>query len=259
MSAVRHSIVLTGRELLHWRREPWAPVFAVLFSLMTLLMFRYLFGGAIAVPGTAYVDYLVPGLLALTMMFGVESTMTAVATDSRRGVTARLRSLPIAAASVPVSRAAADLASSAVQLVVLAGAGLLVGWRPDAGAADLLAAALLLLWLRAAVLWLGIWLGLTFRSEQAVVAVQVLVWPAAFLSGVFVPTASMPGWLGALAAWNPVSATAAAVRELVGGPGAEAASSSLAGDPVLVAVVWPAVLLVVFVPLSARAFRRLGG
>jgi ABC-type polysaccharide/polyol phosphate export permease len=255
MTALRHSWILTQRELLHWRREPWGPLFSLLFSLMTLLMFRFLFGGAIEIPGGgAYVDFLVPGLLALAMLFGVESTMTAVAVDTRRGVTDRLRSLPISAAGVPLARAAADLLSSAAQLIVLMIAGVLVGWRPEVTTTSAIATVALLLWLRLAVLWLGIWLGLRFRSEQAVVAVQVLVWPAAFLSGVFVPTDTMPSWLGAVAAWNPVSLTATAVRELVGAPipGAMSGPAAMIG-----AVVLPAMILAVFVPLTARAFRTL--
>lgn len=245
MSALTHTLALTGRELTHWKREPWGPLFNLLFSVMTLVMFLYLFGGAIDVGGR-YVDYLLPGLLALTMMFGVESTMTAVATDARRGVTDRFRSLPVAAGVVPASRLLADLLNSAVQLAALMAIGLAFGWRPEGGPVALVVAVGLLLWLRAAMLWLGIWLGLQFRSEQAVMAVQVLVWPAAFLSGVFVPTDTMPAWLGALAAWNPVSVTAQAVRDLVTG-----------GDAALLgAVAVPAALMVVFVPLAVRSFRR---
>jgi ABC-2 type transport system permease protein len=259
MRALEHSLVLTHRELLHWRREPWAPLFSVLFSLMLLLMFAYLFGGAVSlgVGGSVdYLDYLVPGILALTMLFGVETTMTSVALDSRRGVTDRLRSLPIDAVTVPVARASADLVSSAVQLAVLLAASLALGWRTAAGPADLLVAVLLLLWLRLAVLWVGIWLGLTFRSEQAVASIQVLVWPVAFLSGIFVPTTTMPGWLEAAATWNPVSATAAATRELVG-VSELGAAGVLHEHALLAAAVWPAAILVVFVPLATRTFRNL--
>lgn len=258
MSTLQHSLVLTRRELVHWRREPWAPLFAVLFSLMLLLMFAFLFGGAVSLPGGGdYLDYLVPGILALTMLFGVETTMTSVALDSRKGVTDRLRSLPISGVTVPLARAAADLVSSAAQVTVLLVAALALGWRTSADPAGILVAVGLLLWLRLAVLWLGIWLGLTFRSEQAVAAIQVLVWPVAFLSGIFVPTTTMPSWLAAVAAWNPVSATATATRDLLEVPDT-AAGGVLTEHALVAATVWPAALLLVFVPLSAHAFRNLG-
>ena len=260
MRTLEHSLVLTRRELLHWRREPWAPLFSVLFSLMLLMMFAYLFGGAVTLGAgrddVDYLDYLVPGILALTMLFGLETTMASVALDSRKGVTDRLRSLPISAVAVPLARASADLVSSAVQVAVLVGASMAIGWRTAADPLAVLAAVALLLWLRLAVLWVGIWLGLTFRSEQAVAAIQVLVWPVASLSGVFVPTTSMPAWLAALATWNPVSATAAATRDLLAvpelGTGAVVAEHAL-----LAAVAWPAALLLAFVPLTARTFRAL--
>lgn len=256
MSALTQSWVLTQRELRHWRREPWTPVFGVLFSVMLLLVFGYLFGGAIALPGGGdYLPYLVPGMLALSMMFGVEATMGAVTQDSKRGITDRFRSLPISSVGVPAGRAGADLLNSVLQLAVLMVGGLLVGWRVDS-AYGALAAAGLLLWLRFAVLWLGIWLGLTFRGEGAFMAVQVLVWPLGFLSNLFVAPETMPGWLAALAQWNPVSATAAAVRELCGNP-TGATEGVLADHAVLLALAWPAALTAVFLPLAARAYRRL--
>ena len=115
----------------------------------------------------------------------------------------------------------------------------------------------LLLWLRFAMLWLGVFLGLAFRSEGSMMAVQVLVWPIGFLSGVIVPPETMPGWLGAVADLNPVSATAAACRELFGNPSG-ITEGLLADHALLLAMAWPAVLTAVFVPLSVRAFRRLG-
>ncbi|GAA4816556.1 ABC transporter permease [Nocardioides caeni] len=227
---------------------------------MLMLVFGYLFGGAVALPGGGdYLAYLMPGMLAMTMMFGVEATMSAMTNDSRKGITDRFRSLPISGVAVPLGRAGADLANSALELAVLMVGGLLIGWRAGGTIGETLLAVGLLLWLRLAVLWLGIFLGLTLRGEGATMAVQVLVWPIAFLSGVIVPSATMPAWLGALADLNPVSATAAACRELFGNPtGISGADGLLADHALLAAVVWPAVLLAVFVPLAARAYRRLG-
>ncbi|MDZ5661692.1 ABC transporter permease [Nocardioides sp. S-58] len=257
-STARESWLVTGRDLRHWLRDPWTPVFGMAFSVMLVLVFGYLFGGAVALPGGGdYLAYLLPGMLALSMMFGVESTMAAMATDSRRGVMDRFRSLPMSGVAVPLGRAMADLLNSAVQLAVLMGGGLLIGWSVSGSLLDAFVAVGLLLWLRFAVLWLGIFLGLAFRSEGAMVAVQVLVWPIGFLSGVIVPPETMPGWLGVVADLNPVSATAAACRELFGNPSG-ITEGLLADHALLLAVAWPAVLTAVFVPLSVRAFRRLG-
>jgi ABC-2 type transport system permease protein len=256
---VRQTWIITLRDLKHWQREPWTPLFGIAFMIMLVLIFGYLLGGAISVPGGGdYLPYLMPGMFALAMLFGLESTMSAVTDDAGRGITNRLRSLPISGMAVLGGRAAADMANSALQLAVLMIGGLVVGWRADAGAGSVLLAIALLLWLRFSLLWLGILLGLTFRGEGAVAAVQVLVWPIGLLSNVLVAPGTMPGWLGFLAEWNPVSATAAACRELFGNP-TGATGGILADHALLLAALWPLVLTVVFVPLSVRAFRRLGG
>jgi ABC-type polysaccharide/polyol phosphate export permease len=258
LTPVRESWLIAERDLRHWRREPWTPIFGILFSIMLVLVFGYLFGGAVALPGGGdYLAYLLPGMLALSMMFGVESTMSAMATDSRKGITDRFRSLPISGVAVPLGRVGADLLNSSLQLAVLMAGGLLVGWSVDGGVGDVALAVVVLLWLRLAVLWLGVFLGLAFRAEGALMAVQVLVWPVGFLSGVIVPPETMPAWLGAVADLNPVSATAAACRELFGNP-TGLTDGLLAENAVVMALIWPAVLIAVFVPLSVRAYRRLG-
>lgn len=256
-ATLQQSWIITLRDLKHWQREPWAPIFSVLFSVMLVLMFGYLLGGAITIPGGGdYLPYLLPGIFALSMMFGIEATMTAVANDSKKGVTDRFRSMPISGAAVPLGRAGADLANSAVELAVLLVGGLLIGWRATGGAGGALLAVGLLLWFRFAMLVVGVFLGLTIRGEGGVMAVQVLVWPAGFLSNAFVAPESMPAWLGLVAEWSPLSATAAAARELFGNP-TGASGGFLADNAVLLAVLWPAVLVAVFAPLAARAYRRL--
>lgn len=257
-TTARESWLITGRDLLHWRRDPWTPVFGIAFSVMLVLVFGFLFGGAVTLPGGGdYLSYLLPGMFALSMMFGVETTMDAMASYARKVVTDRFRSLPMSGVAVPLGRALADLVNSAAQLAVLVLGGLLVGWTVSGSLLDAVLAVGLLLWLRFAMLWLGVFLGLTFRSEGSMMAVQVLVWPIGFLSGLIVPPETMPGWLGAIADLNPVSATAAACRELFGNPNG-ITEGVLADHALWLAVGWPAVLTAVFVPLSVRAFRRLG-
>ncbi|WP_028659123.1 ABC transporter permease [Nocardioides insulae] len=256
-TAARQTWVITQRDLKYWQREPWAPIFNLAFSIMLLLVFGYLFGGAIEIPGGGdYLDYLLPGMFALSMLFGVETTMGAITADTKRGITDRFRSLPMSGVTVPLGRALADLLNSAVQLAVLMVGGLLVGWHVDGGWGAAMLAVGLLLWFRLAMLWIGIYLGLTFRAEGALMAVQVLVWPLGFLSNLFVAPETMPGWLGFLAQWNPVSATAAACRELFGNP-TGLSDGVLATYAVPLALAWPLLLIAIFAPLSARAYRRL--
>jgi ABC-type multidrug transport system permease subunit len=221
-----------------------------------LLMFVYLLGGMMAAPGGDYRQALSPGLFTMTMLFGLSATMVAVVTDAQRGITDRLRSMPMSAAAVLGGRAVADLVISTISLVVLLLAALLVGWRPTAGVGGALAAVGLLLWLRFALLWVGIYLGLLVRGPGAVTAVQTFEFPFAFLSGVFAAPASMPVVLGVIAEWNPLSSTAAAARELFGNPG-WAGGSWVADHAVLMAVLWPAAIVAVFAPLAVRRYRRL--
>ena len=256
-NALREGWLIAGRDVLHWVREPWGLVFGLAFNIMLILMFAFLFGGAIDLPGGGdYIAFLLPGMFALTMLFGLEGTMTAMAEDAKRGITDRFRSLPISSTSVALGRAIADLANSALSLGVLMLGGLLIGWRPTTGPAEIALGVVLLLWLRFALLWLGIFLGLTFRGTGATTAVQVLVWPIGFLSTVFVSAETMPGWLGTIAEWNPVSATATAARELFGNP-TGATSGWLAEHAVLAASLWPLAITLVFLPLAASAYRRL--
>ena len=256
-NALREGLLIAGRDALHQVREPWGVVFGLAFNVMLILMFGFLFGGAIEIPGGGdYIAFLLPGMFALAMLFGLESTMTAMAEDAKRGITDRFRSLPISSASVALGRAIADLGSSALSLAVLMVGGLLIGWYPTTGPAEIALAVVLLLWLRFALLWLGIFLGLLFRGPGATPAVQVLVWPIGFLSTVFVSAETMPPWLGTIAEWNLVSATATAARQLFGNP-TGTTSGWLAENAVVAASVWPLVITAVFLPLAATAYRRL--
>jgi ABC-2 type transport system permease protein len=250
-AAVKDTWVIAQRDINHWRQQPWTVVIGVLFPVMIALMFGGLFGGAI---GEDYFDYLMPGMFALAMFFGVEATMTAVAADATKGVTDRFRTLPMSPVGVVAGRCLADLISSALGLAVLSLAGMLLGWGWHNGFGQALAAFALLLWLRISLLWLGIFLGLSVKGPESVSLVQILVWPIGFLSGIFVDPATMPSWLGAIAQWNPLSATAAAARELFGNPGVIPGNHSL-----VLAIMWPLLITAIFLPLSVRKYRSLGG
>ncbi|MFE3850864.1 ABC transporter permease [Streptomyces griseorubiginosus] len=247
--ALTDSWTMTRRELAHWARQPVRVVVGLVFPVMLLVMFGYLVGGGRGVEGD-YVDYLVPGMLALTMAFGLEATMIAVTQDLNKGVIDRFRSMPMANGAVLVGRSAADMLQSALSLAAMTGVGYAIGWRTHGGVGGLLAALGLLLLFRFAMLWIGIHLAMVAGRPEMVQAVQILVWPVGFLSNAFATPDSMPGWLGTAVEWNPLSHTATAVRDLVGGPG---------GEPghVWAAIAWPLALLAVFFPLAVRRFTRL--
>ena len=249
--------IITRRDLTHWRLRPATVIMGWFFPVMIVLMFGFLFGGALRVPnGGSYFEFLMPGMFATTMLFGLEATMLAVTTDASRGVTDRFRSLPMSASAVVLGRCLADLLNSIVGLAVVLGVGLLLGWRWHAGLAPALAAIGLLLLLRFALLWVGIFFGLRAKGPESVTSVQILVWPVSFLSNAFVDPSTMPPWLGVCAQWNPLSATTSAIRQLFLNPGWQAGSWS-AEHAVLLAMGWPVLLVAIFLPLSVRAYRRL--
>ncbi|MFD5874135.1 ABC transporter permease [Streptomyces sp. NPDC060322] len=253
--ALTDSWTMTRRELAYWARQPVQVVVGLVFPVMLLLMFNYLVGGGSGIDGDN-TDFLVPGMLALTMAFGLEGTMLAVTQDLNKGVIDRFRSMPMVPGAVLAGRSAADMLQSVAALAVMTGVGYALGWRWHKGTAAALTALGLLLLLRFAMLWIGIHLAMVAGRPEMVQAVQILVWPVGFLSNVFASPESMPGWLGAVVEWNPMSATATAVRGLFGNPGG--ASGSWAAEHAgLLAVAWPVALLVLFLPLAVRRFARI--
>ncbi|MGW5156718.1 ABC transporter permease [Nonomuraea wenchangensis] len=244
------------RDLIHWRNQPMTVVFGIAFPIMITLAFGYLFGGAVRVPqGADYFAFLMPGMYGMTMLFGLSATMVAVSADAAKGVTDRFRSLPMSPSAVLVGRAVADLLHSALILAGLLACGLAVGWRPATAGGALGAVGLLLL-LRFSLLWAGMYLGLVAREPGAAVVVQTLEFPVGFLSNAFVAPGTMPGWLGAIAEWNPLSSTVAAARQLFGNPG-WGGGSWVAQHPLLMAVAWPVAITAVFFVLSVRRYRLL--
>jgi ABC-2 type transport system permease protein len=165
--------------------------------------------------------------------------------------------MPISGVAVLTGRSWADLLNALVGLSVMVATGLAVGWRPQHGVVRALVALGLLLWLRFAFIWIGIYLGLLLKTPESAVSVQVLVWPVGFLSTAFVSPDTMPAWLGAIATWNPLSATATAIRDLFGNP-TWAAHNWAADHSVLLAALWPAALTLIFLPLAYRQYRLLG-
>nr|WP_216217249.1 ABC transporter permease [Amycolatopsis aidingensis] len=252
---VADSWTITMRAFAHWARRPGTPLATLLFNVLIVLLFAYLIGGAMVVPGGGdYRDFLMPGMFAMTMLFGIGQTTIAVTTDADRGITDRFHAMPASAAAVLIGRAVADLVFSALNLGVMLLTGLAIGWTAEASAGRFWGAIGLILLLRFALIWVGVYLGLALRAE-AITTVQTLEFPFGFLSSAFVAPDTMPAWLGTIAEWNPLSATVTAARELFGNPGI-GGDSWIVHNAVPMAVVWPVVLVLIFFPLAVRAYHR---
>jgi ABC-2 type transport system permease protein len=244
------------RLLAKLRHDPAAIAATVGAPVVLVVIFGYIFGSAISVPGGGnYRAYLVSGLFA-TIAANILPSMVAVARDSTRGVVDRFRSLPISRAAVPFGQAAATAVYGLVSFVLMGLCGLAVGWGIHRSAADALAALALLVAFQFAATWVGIYLGLVIGNEQTVAQASILIFPVTMLSNVFVPTAGMPAWLRAIADWNPVSALAAAARQLFGNPAGPANGAWQLEHPVAASLAWTALLLAVFVPLCTTRYAR---
>lgn len=247
--AVRDTLAMTWRNLLTIRRLPQLLVFATIQPLLFVLMFRYVFGGSIDIPGVDYVNYLMPGIFAQVIAFGAINTAVGLAEDRNRGLIERLRSLPMARSAVLAGRTLADLARNVIVVLLMLGVGLAVGFRVQTGAGKLILGLAGLLFFGYALSWIFAFVGLSVpNAETAQAAAFPIMLPLVFASSAFVSTENMPGWLQVFAENQPVTAAVDAVRALVlGGPWAADVLTSLA---------WTAGILVVFVPLSVRRYRR---
>lgn len=248
---------LTLRGINYWVRQPLQVVAGWAFMIMLVALYGLLFGGAMRVPGGgSYMEFLLPGMFVMTMAFGIGETMSAISIDAERGVTDRFRSMPMASSAVVLGRSFTDMIYSTVGLAVMIGAGLALGWRWHGSLGETAAAFGLLLLLRFAMLWVGIFLGLIVPGPSAVNSVWTVLFPLTMVTAAFAPTETMPAWLGAVAEWNPLTATIYATRDLFGNPGLGGASW-VADNATLLAVAWPLVIIGVFMPLSVRRYRHL--
>lgn len=248
---------VTRRDLQHLRHMIGSRIFNWVWPIVLMSLFLGLMGGALGdALGGSYIDFVMPGVLAMTVFLGLEGTMTAVCQDASRGITDRFRSLPMSGIAVVGGRCVADLLDSMVSLVVVASAGFAFGWRPDTTVVETVAVFGLLLMLRVAMLWAGIFAGLRASSPESLTPVNMMVWPILFFSSVFIDTATMPRWLGTIADANPLSATATTVRDLLGTPAA-VGDTWFAENASVFAIVWPALIIAVFLPLSVSTYRHL--
>jgi ABC transporter DrrB family efflux protein len=248
--AARDSFAVAVRNLIAYRRVPQLLVFSTIQPVIFVLMFRYVFGGAIRLPGnTPYVDYLMPGIFVQTVVFGSLAAAIGLASDLKSGLLERFRSLPMARSAVLAGRTIADLVRNVFVVALMAAVGFAVGFRIHNGVAPFLAGTLLVLMFGYTMAWVFATVGLAVGDpESAQAAAFPVLAPLVFASSAFVPVSSMPGWLQAFARHQPVSVTVTAVRDLV--LGAPAASD------VLQALAWMAGIVLVFAPLAVRRYRR---
>src|SRR5512132_1676857 len=252
------SLVLARRNLSHVRQIPEKLIDVTVQPLMFVILFAYVFGGAIAVPGGNYHEYLLGGIFIQTLVFGVMGPATSMANDLGEGVLDRFRSLPMARSAFLGGHVVAEFLAAMLGLAVMTVAGLVVGWRIHTDVAHAAAGFGLLLLVAFTMLWIGMLLGTVARSADAVTGIVfIVIFPLTFVANAFVPAGTLPGVLRTVANWNPISSLVAALRTLFGNPTAIPADAPWPlQHPVASALLWCAGLLAVAVPLSIASYRR---
>lgn len=242
-------LTIARRNLLALVRIPTAIVFSVLQPIMFVLLFRYVFGGVIHVPGINYVNYLIPGILVQTTIFGGIGTAIGLAEDLQRGLIERFRALPMSRTAVLAGRTVADLVRNVGVVVIITLVGFAVGFRPTGRAVAYVMACLLMLLFAYCVSWGFAFVGLAApNSETAQAMTFPVIFPLTFASAIFVPVASMPGWLQGFAIHQPVSQVADAVRGLMLG--------TPTGNSVWVSIAWCVGIILILAPLSTAKYRK---
>lgn len=260
MQVLRDPWVVTKRNLRRMSRMPETVVFSLIQPVIFVLLFSYVLGGAFRIPGageTGYREFVMAGIFAENATFAATSASAGITDDMAKGVVDRFRSLPMTRSAVLFGRAFADLVQNALTLMVLAVVALFVGWRIHNGLIPAVAAFLLLLLLSFSLSWIGTLVGLSVRNPQAATSAGLIwVFPLTFVSNVFVPVHTMPGWLQNIAYWNPFSATVQACRTLFGTPGTDRAQVWPMQHAVEASLLWSLLILVIFSWLSVRKYRN---
>ena len=257
--ALKNTWVLTRRSIARIRREPEQLSDVTIQPVIFVLLFTYVFGSAIHLPGGgSYHQYLISGMFGMTVAGSAPGTAVGLTADMSTGLIDRFRSLPMSRAAVLAGRTIADLGTQLIGLAVLAVTGLAVGWRIHNGIPDALAAIGLSLLFAFAMTWAGACAGMLMRSPEAAQALGFIFFlPLSFVSNAFVPTQGMPSWLRDFANWNPLSALAATCRDLFGGPNPSATIQAWPMQhPELAVLLWSAALLTVFAPTAVYLYRR---
>jgi len=253
--AILDALVLARRSFLETVRIPELIMFVAIQPVMFVILFRYVFGGAIQVPGGQYVNYLMPGIFVQTVAFGGVTTAIGLAQDMQRGIIDRFRSLPMSSSAVLTGRTIADLARNLFTVIIMLIVGFLVGFRPGGTPFEFLLGIVVLLGVSFAFSWISAFIGLLVRSVEAAQSGGFIwLFPLTFASSAFVPVATMPSWLRGFAQHNPVSVLADSLRGLFHvNPALTTADTRWA---LIQSAAWIVGILLVFVPLSVIRYRR---
>ncbi|MGK8521335.1 ABC transporter permease [Nocardia asteroides] len=258
---VSDSVTIAKRNVIKIKRVPNVLIFSTLSPIMFVLLFAYVFGAAIDVPGLSggYREFLIAGIFAQTVVFGATFTGAGLAEDMQKGIIDRFRSLPMASSAVLVGRTISDVVINVVSLTVMSLTGLVVGWRIRGSFLDAVLAYVLLLLFAYAVSWIMAVVGLLVRAPEVFNnASFMVIFPLTFIANTFVPSDKLPTALRVIAEWNPVSALTQATRDLFGNtsPLAPTSDAWSLRHPVITSLVWVVVILVVFVPLALRQYKK---
>ena len=249
------AMILARRSVLRTWREPQLIVFVAIQPVMFVVLFRYVFGGAIQVPGGQYVNYLMPGIFVQTVAFGGVITAIGLAEDMQRGLIDRFRSLPMSSSAVVTGRTVADLVRNLFTVVIMLIVGFLVGFRPGSTVFEFVLAILVLMGISFAFSWISAFIGLLVKTVEAAQSGGFIwLFPLTFASSAFVPVASMPSWLQGFAKHQPITVLSDALRGLFHvNPALTTADTRWA---LIQSVGWIVAILAVFVPLSVMQYRR---
>jgi len=257
--ALHDGHIVALRNVRKIRRVPEVLVFVLISPIMFVLLFAYVFGDSIPIPGIDYREFLIAGIFAQTVIFGATFTGAGIAEDMQKGIIDRFRSLPMSRSAVLVGRTASDVIYNVLSILIMTLTGLLVGWRIRGSLLDALGGFLLLLVFAYGFSWVMAYVGLLVPSVEVINnASFIVIFPVTFIANTFVPAENLPGPLRTFAEWNPVSAVTQAAREAFGNtnPAIPAPEVWPLQHPVAYTLLWVGIILVVFVPLSVRQFQR---
>jgi len=257
--ALADGAVIAKRNLIKVKRVPDVLVFTTLSPIMFVLLFAYVFGNSIDVPGVNYREFLIAGIFAQTVVFGATFTGAGLADDIQKGIIDRFRSLPMAPSAVLVGRTTSDVLYNVISIAIMSITGLLVGWRIRGSVLEAVTAFVLLLLFAYAFSWVMAWVGLLVPSPEVVNnASFMVIFPLTFIANTFVPSENLPTVLRTFAEWNPISAVTQAARDLFGNtnPGDPPPDVWPLRNPEVYTLVWVAIILLVFVPLANRQYRK---
>jgi ABC transporter DrrB family efflux protein len=258
VTALGDGAVVAKRNLIKIKRVPEILVFVLLSPIMFVLLFAFVFAGAINVPGD-YKEFLIAGILAQTVVFGSTFTGVGLADDMQKGIIDRFRSLPMSRSAVLVGRTGSDIAYNMISITIMSLTGLLVGWSISTSVAEAALGYALLLLFAYAISWIMAYIGLLVPSVEVINnASFMVIFPLTFVANTFVPIETMPEALQTFAEWNPVSAVTQAARELFGNipPGTPEPTVWPLQNPILYTLIWVVIFIAIFAPLSIRQYKR---